>query len=124
MTAPPSPVNPASLTALRGRLYVRSSAARRASDSPQGLMNDMQPAQDRLRRAVERIEQAVARPEISTATAAAARGELLALQAERDQLGRALAQAKSDNVALRAVADQVAARLDRAIDQLRLLLGR
>jgi len=44
--------------------------------------------------------------------------------AERDQLGRALAQAKSDNVALRAVADQVASRLDRAIDQLRLLLGR
>jgi len=87
-------------------------------------MTDMQPAQDRLRRAVERIEQAVARPEVSTATTAAARGELLALQAERDQLGRALAQAKSDNVALRAVADQVASRLDRAIDQLRLLLGR
>lgn len=124
MTVQPVRVNPASLTALRERLYVRRSAARQGQRFSPRPMTDMQPAQDRLRRAVERIEHAVARPEVSTATTAAARGELLALQAERDQLGRALAQAKSDNVALRAVADQVAARLDRAIDQLRLLLGR
>ena len=87
-------------------------------------MTDVETVQDRLRRAVERVEQAVARPEIAGATAAAARGELAALQAERDRLSRALVQAKSDNAALRAVAEQVTARLDRAIEQLRLLLGR
>jgi hypothetical protein len=87
-------------------------------------MTDVETVQERLRRAVERVEQAVARPEVAGATAAAARGELAALQAERDRLGRALVQAKSDNAALRAVADQVTARLDRAIEQLKLLLGR
>lgn len=87
-------------------------------------MTDMETVQDRLRRAVERVEQAVTRPDVAGATVAAARGELAALQAERDRLGRALVQAKSDNAALRAVADQVTARLDRAIEQLKLLLGR
>ncbi len=128
MTVPAAPVNrfvdAHSQASLYVRLLWRARWGRKRRRAPWGSMTEMETVQDRLRRAVERVEQAVARPDIAGATAAAARGELAALQAERDRLGRALVHAKSDNAALRAVADQVTARLDRAIEQLKLLLGR
>lgn len=128
MTVPAGPVNRFVDAHSRASLYVRTLRrarwGRKRRRTPWGSMTDMETVQDRLRRAVERVEQAVTRPDVAGATTAAARGELAALQAERDRLGRALVHAKSDNAALRAVADQVTARLDRAIEQLKLLLGR
>ena len=81
-----------------------------------------------------RLEAAVARLEAAAqgaGTDAAARDgagfsreEVEALRAERERLGRALAEARADRDELEKVTDRVAGRLDLAIGQLKSILER
>ncbi|HYM31011.1 MAG TPA: DUF4164 family protein [Candidatus Cybelea sp.] len=86
-------------------------------------MSDAEQMQERLERALARIEASVARTPQNTAQAAAIKLENRTLKDERERLGKTLADLQAENTALRTTSDAVAGRLDRAIDRLRALLA-
>lgn len=88
-------------------------------------MSTTKKAEERLERALEGVEKAIA-----TGLAAAREKaeklatEVAALKADNARLNAALKEAEGDNAALRQVTDTVAARLDGTIGALQSTLGR
>ena len=103
------------------------------------IMSELKKASDRLERAVERLDKALANgrpsardahtPALASTIAAVERerdllhADLDALRLERAQLARALADARQHQAATRQANEAVAERLDDAIGSLRVILG-
>ena len=103
------------------------------------IMSELKKASDRLERAVERLDKALANGRLSARDAHAAalasaianvererdalRADLDALRLERAQLAQALADAREQQAASRQANEAVAERLDDAIGSLRAILG-
>ena len=103
------------------------------------MMSELKKASDRLERAVERLDKALANdrlavrdaptPALASTIAAvererdSLRADLDALRLERAQLAQALADARERQAATRQANEAVAERLDDAIGSLRVILG-
>ena len=103
------------------------------------IMSELKKASDRLERAVERLDKALANgrpsardahtPALASTIAAVERerdslhADIDALRLERAQLARALADARQHQAATRQANEAVAERLDDAIGSLRVILG-
>ena len=103
------------------------------------IMSELKKASDRLERAVERLDKALANgrpaardahtPALASTIAAvererdSLRANLDALRLERAQLAQALADARERQAATRQANEAVAERLDDAIGSLRVILG-
>ena len=102
-------------------------------------MSDLKKASDRLERAVERLDKALANGRLTARDPHAAalastivgvererdtlRADVDALRLERAQLAQALADARERQAAARQANEAVAERLDDAIGSLRAILG-
>ena len=103
------------------------------------IMSELKKASDRLERAIERLDKALAndRPSARDSHAAALASTVAAVERERDslranldafrleraQLAKSLADARERQAATRQANEAVAERLDDAIGSLRVILG-
>ena len=103
------------------------------------IMSELKKASDRLERAIERLDKALANgrptaedarsPALASTIAAvereraSLRADVDALKLERAQLAQALADARERQAATRQANEAVAERLDDAIGSLRVILG-